>query len=154
VAVFPQLFRPRRAKWNRSAQKVAKAPVAIFDQDQRFTLCFDAFSSREPGYPLRLKTLCFSRTSGESRMTKAKFLIAAALLAVSALAPNLAEARHYRHHHYRHYWPLPYPISYLHNYGPGPMAGTFAYYDGPSTNHCYQGAATYLGQDRRRHPCF
>jgi hypothetical protein len=87
-------------------------------------------------------------------MTKAKFLIAAALLSVSALAPNLAEARHYRHHHYRHYWSLPYPISYLHNYGPGPVAGTFAYYDGPSTNHCYQGAAAYLGQDRRRHPCF
>jgi hypothetical protein len=30
-------------------------------------------------------------------MTKAKFLIAAALLSVSALAPSLAEARHYRH---------------------------------------------------------
>lgn len=87
-------------------------------------------------------------------MTKTKFLIAAALLAVSALAPTLAEARHYRHHHYRHYWPLPYPISYLHNYGPGPVAGTFAYYDGPSTNLCYQGAAAYIGQDRRRHPCF
>jgi hypothetical protein len=87
-------------------------------------------------------------------MTKAKFLIAAALLSVSALAPNLAEARHYRHHYYRHYWSLPYPISYLHNYGPGLLAGTFAYYDGPSTNHCYQGAAAYLGQDRRRHPCF
>jgi hypothetical protein len=87
-------------------------------------------------------------------MTKPKFLIAAALLAVCALAPNLAEARHYRHHHYRHTWPLPYPISYLHNYGPGPMAGTFAYYDGPSTNHCYQSAAAYIGQDRRRHPCF
>ncbi len=87
-------------------------------------------------------------------MTKAKFLIAAALLAVSALAPTLAEARHYRHHHYRHYWPLPYPISYLHNYGPGPIAGTFAYYDGTATNHCAQGAAAYLGQDRKRHPCF
>jgi hypothetical protein len=87
-------------------------------------------------------------------MTKAKFVIAAALLSVSALAPGLAEARHYRHHHYRHYWPLPYPISYLHNYGPGPVAGAFAYYDGPSANHCYQGAAGYLGQDRRRHPCF
>lgn len=87
-------------------------------------------------------------------MTTTKFLIAAALLAVSALAPTLAEARHYRHHHYRHYWPLPYPISYLHNYGPGPLPGTFAYYDGPSNNLCYQGAAAYIGQDRRRHPCF
>ena len=86
-------------------------------------------------------------------MTKAKFLIAAALLSVSALAPSLAEARHYRHH-YRHYWPLPYPISYLHNYGPGLVPGTFAFYDGPSTNACWQGAAAYLGQDRRRHPCY
>jgi len=25
----------------------------------------------------------------------------------------------------------PYPISYNHNYGPGPLPGTFAYYDGP-----------------------
>jgi len=33
--------------------------------------------------------------------------------------------------HHRHHWPLPYPISYLHNYGPGPAPGTFAYYDGP-----------------------
>ncbi len=96
---------------------------------------------------------CFQQDFRRIAMTKAKFLIAAALLSL-ALAPGLAEARHYRHHHYRHYWPLPYPISYLHNYGPGPMAGTFAYYDGPSTNHCYQSAAAYIGQDRRRHPCF
>ena len=86
-------------------------------------------------------------------MTNVRFLIAAALLAVVALAPSLADARHYRHHH-RNHWPLPYPISYLHNYGPGPAPGTFAYYDGPTTNHCWQSAAAYLGQDRRRHPCY
>jgi hypothetical protein len=34
------------------------------------------------------------------------------------------------------------------------LPGTFAFYDGPSTNACAQGAATYRGQDRRRHPCF
>jgi hypothetical protein len=85
-------------------------------------------------------------------MTKARFLIAAALLAAAALAPSLADARHYRHH--RHHWPLPYPISYLHNYGPGPAPGTFAFYDGPSTNHCWQSAAGYVGQDHRRHPCY
>ena len=28
------------------------------------------------------------------------------------------------------------------------------FYDGPSTNHCYQSAAAYVGQDRRRHPCY
>ena len=99
------------------------------------------------------KKCSFQQDFRRIAMTKAKFLIAAALLTASVLAPGLAEARHYRHH-YRHYWPLPYPISYLHNYGPGPAEGTFAYYDGPSTNHCDRGAAAYLGQDRRRHPCF
>ena len=85
-------------------------------------------------------------------MTKARFL-AAALLTAAALAPSLADARHYRHQ--RHITgPLPYQISYLHNYGPGLQPGTFAYYDGPATNHCAQGSAAYLGQDRRRHPCF
>ena len=85
-------------------------------------------------------------------MTQLKLFAASAILAAVALAPSLAEARHYRHHH--HYWPLPYPISYLHNYGPGPTPGSFAYYDGPSTNHCFQGSAAYIGQDRHRHPCF
>ncbi|SIO50602.1 hypothetical protein SAMN05443247_06762 [Bradyrhizobium erythrophlei] len=86
-------------------------------------------------------------------MTKLKFLSFAALLLAAAIAPTLAEARYYRHHH-QHYWPLPYQISYLHNYGPGPTPGTFAFYDGPANNHCYQGSAAYLGQDRQRHPCF
>ena len=81
-------------------------------------------------------------------MTKVK-LCAATFLLAAAVAPSVAEARHYRN-----YWSLPYPISYLHNYGPGPAPGTFAYYDGPATNRCAQGAAAYLGQDRRRHPCF
>ncbi len=85
-------------------------------------------------------------------MTKPKFFAAAAVLAMLAVAPNVAQARRY-HPHVWTYW-LPYEISYLHNYGPGLVPGTFAYYDGPSTNHCYQGSATYLGQDRRRHPCF
>jgi hypothetical protein len=85
-------------------------------------------------------------------MSKVKFWIAAVLLTAAALAPGLADARHNRHH--LHNWGLPYPISYLHNYGPGPQPGTFAYYDGPSTVLCRQGAAAYLGQDRQRHPCY
>jgi hypothetical protein len=84
-------------------------------------------------------------------MTKAKFFVAAALLSTAVLAPNLADARHNRHHHGRG---LPYPISFLHNYGPGLQPGTFAYYDGPSTVLCRQSAAAYIGQDRRRHPCY
>ena len=84
-------------------------------------------------------------------MTRLKLLSAAALLSALAVAPSLAQARAY--HHVRYYG-LPYEISYLHNYGPGLLPGTFAYYDGPSTVHCAQSAATYLGQDRRRHPCF
>ena len=79
-------------------------------------------------------------------MTRLKLFSAAAILSAVVLVPSLAQARHLRSH-------LPYPISYLHNYGPGLQPGTFAYYDGPSTNACRQGAAAYLGQDRRRHPC-
>lgn len=79
-------------------------------------------------------------------------LPAAILLSALAVAPNLAQAR--THHHHARLYGLPYEISYNHNYGPGPLPGTFAYYDGPSTNACAQGAATYLGQDRRKHPCF
>ena len=82
-------------------------------------------------------------------MTRLKLFAAAAILSAVTVAPSLAEARGYL----RNYG-LPYPISYLHNYGPGLTPGTFAYYDGPSTNHCRQSAATYLGQDRRRHSCF
>ena len=104
------------------------------------------------GYPLRPKSLQFQWDIRRIEMTKAKFFVAAALLATAALTPNLADARHNRHH--LHNWGLPYPISYLHNYGPGPQPGTFAYYDGPSTVLCRQGAAAYIGQDRRRHPCY
>ncbi len=93
-------------------------------------------------------------------MSKLGFFAAAVMLSAVAIAPNVAEAR--IHHHYRHYSDygyqdrarLPYPISYLHNYGPAIEPGAFVYYDGPSTNRCYQGSAAYLGQDGRRHPCF
>jgi hypothetical protein len=91
-------------------------------------------------------------------MNKSKLFAAATVLLMAACAPSLAEARHhhryYGHYGYRDWYALPYPISYLHNYGPGLTPGTFAYYDGPSTNYCYQGSAAYIGQDGRRHPCF
>ena len=79
-------------------------------------------------------------------MTQLKLTLAVALL--TALAASEAQARRYGHD-----YGLPYPISFSHNYGPGPVLGTFAYYDGPSTNFCRQGSATYLGQGGR-HPCF
>jgi hypothetical protein len=85
-------------------------------------------------------------------MTKLKFFAAAAVLATLAALPNQAQARRYHHHHYA--YGLPYSISYIHNYGPGIEPGTFAYYDGPSSNSCYRGAASYRGQDGRRYPCF
>ena len=86
-------------------------------------------------------------------MRKLKILAAASLLAATAMTPALADEAP-RRHHYGHANPLPYPISYLHNYGPGPVPGTFAFYDGPATVKCYQSAAAYIGQDRRRHPCY
>jgi hypothetical protein len=88
-------------------------------------------------------------------MNMSKLVVAALIMSAASLVPTLSEARtHHRHHHKHYAHRLPYPISYLHNYGPGPLPGTFAYYDGPSTNHCYQSAAAYRGQDRQRHPCF
>ncbi|MGT2500982.1 hypothetical protein ACVOMS_09510 [Bradyrhizobium guangxiense] len=84
-------------------------------------------------------------------MSKLTLVAAVAALSAAILTPGLAEARH---RHYRYVNPLPYPISYVHNYGPGITPGTFAHYDGPSTNHCYQSSAAYVGQDRRRHPCY
>ena len=85
-------------------------------------------------------------------MTRLKLLSTVAFLSALAAAPSLAQAR--SHHRYFHSYGLSYEISYNHNYGPGLQPGTFAYYDGPSNNACRQGAATYIGQDRRRHPCF
>jgi hypothetical protein len=97
---------------------------------------------------------CFHRDR-RIPMPPPKLLLAAALLAVLAIAPSLAQARtHHRHHHHVPLYGLPYEISYLHNYGPGRVPGTFGYYDGPATVACEQGAAAYIGQDRRKHPCF
>ena len=94
-------------------------------------------------------------------MTTKILFAAAAALALLALTPASAAdmsatPRHRHHHHYRHthWWGLPYHISYLHNYGPCPVAGTFAYYDGTTAVKCYQSAAAYRGQDGRRHPCY
>jgi hypothetical protein len=92
-------------------------------------------------------------------MNNLKLFTVAVMVSMVAVAPQVAEARihHHRHHYSTGYDGrdrLPYPISYLHNYGPGYEPGAFAYYDGPSNNHCYQGSASYVGQDRRLHPCF
>jgi hypothetical protein len=106
---------------------------------------------------MRLGTAGIAYSGGIFRrieMTNVKLFAAAAVLSLVAIAPGVAQAHYYRHHYHHSYWSLPYPISYLHNYGPGLAPETFAYYDGPSTNHCYQSSAAYIGQDGRRHPCF
>lgn len=84
-------------------------------------------------------------------MTGLKLTLTAAVLAALAAIPSQAQARRHAH---AYAYGLPYAISYIHNYGPGVMPGTFAYYDGPSTNFCAQGSASYRGQDGRRYPCF
>lgn len=86
-----------------------------------------------------------------------KTLAAALLSALAAawlLAPGAAQARSHHHRYHLHAYGLPYDISYLHNYGPGALPGSFAFYDGPATNYCAQGSAVYIGQDHRRYPCF
>jgi hypothetical protein len=90
---------------------------------------------------------------GDVLMIPAKFALAAAALATLAVTAGPAEARRHHHHWYGHAYGLPYPISYSHNYGPGFEPGTFAFYDGPSNNFCFQGSATYNAQGGR-YPCF
>jgi hypothetical protein len=89
-------------------------------------------------------------------MIRLKILCAAMVVAAMIAAPIAAQAdeyyrRHHRHHHHhRHHiaW-----FSYIHNYGPGPVPGTWAYYDGPTSVRCKQSAAAYRGQDGRKYPC-
>ena len=86
-------------------------------------------------------------------------LTAVLLLSALAIPPSVAQARthhHHRHHHHAHVrnFGLPYEISFRHNYGPGLPPRSFAFYDGPSTNSCFQSAASYVGQDHRKYPCF
>ena len=96
----------------------------------------------------------------ERMMTGSKWIAAAFLSGVLVAAPLAAEAadyalrRHHHRHHHHHVHRLHIPwFSYLHNYGPGPLPGTWAYYDGPTSVRCKQSAAAYRGQDGRRHPC-
>ncbi len=83
-------------------------------------------------------------------MTRLKFTLAMAILAALTTISSQAQARRYVH---TYAYGLPYPVSYNHNYGPGALPGTFAYYDGPSTNFCAQGSAIYRAQGGR-YPCF
>jgi hypothetical protein len=87
-------------------------------------------------------------------MTQLKFLGAAMILAAMVAAPIAAQADEYRRHHHRHHRHHIAWFSYIHNYGPGPLPGTYAYYDGPTSARCKQSAAAYRGQDGRRYPCF
>ena len=90
-------------------------------------------------------------------------LLSAALV-VSALVATPAFAGHARHRHHHHHHvaqgPMyyaapgqPYRLSFSHNYGPGILPGTYAFYDGPLRVRCDQSAAAYRGQDGRAHPC-
>ena len=78
---------------------------------------------------------------------------AIAILAMLTM-PALARHRlHHAHHVHIHHVHNLIGMNYLHNYGPGPLPGTVAYYDGPLSALCRDHAAAYLGQDRRPHPC-
>jgi hypothetical protein len=77
-------------------------------------------------------------------------LLAAAAVTLSALTTGSVEADART---YIRVYKTAYPISFDRNYGPGPLPGTYAFYDGPTWNHCAQSAAAYRGQDGRRHPC-
>ncbi|MGO4713153.1 hypothetical protein [Bradyrhizobium sp. 2TAF24] len=81
----------------------------------------------------------------------------ATFVILTALA-SPAMARHQTHHGHRHHAHIHHVhdligMNYLHNYGPGPLPDTVAYYDGPLSALCKNGAAAYRGQDHRPHPC-
>ena len=79
-----------------------------------------------------------------------RILAAAAVVSMAVSAPALARSHHHKHH--RHHSSE--TDIYLHNYGPAVTPGQpFAYYDGPAHVRCKQSAASYRGQDGRRHPC-
>jgi hypothetical protein len=92
-------------------------------------------------------------------MTIFRILAAAAAISMAASVPALARSHHHRHHHKHHHHYHHRDDSYatdiyLHNYGPPVHPDQpFAYYDGPASAHCKQSAASYRGQDGRRHPC-
>lgn len=79
----------------------------------------------------------------------------------SVRAHRVHVIRHHHRHHHRYViarhgvgWVLrTIGMNFLHNYGPGPLPGTIATYDGSLRLNCAMNAAAYRGQDRRPHPC-
>ena len=85
-------------------------------------------------------------------MTSLKLAVSVALLSSAISTPSFA--RYHYHTKHIHYQERPFWMDYSHNYGPGRLPGEpFSYYDGAPSDHCWQSAAAYLGQDGRRHPC-
>ena len=86
-----------------------------------------------------------------------RILAAAAVVSMAVSAPALARSHHHKHHHHHHKYHHHHSSAtdiYLHNYGPAvTLDQPFAYYDGPAHMRCKQSAASYRGQDGRRHPC-
>ena len=79
-------------------------------------------------------------------------ILAAAVVSMAISTSAVAGHRHHKHHHHTH--PSAETDIYLHNYGPAVTPDQpFAYYDGPISVRCNQGAASYRGQDGRPHPC-
>jgi len=78
-------------------------------------------------------------------------ILAAVVVSMAISTSAGAGHRHHKHRHHTH--PAETDI-YLHNYGPAVTPDQpFAYYDGPISVRCNQGAASYRGQDGRPHPC-
>ena len=95
----------------------------------------------------------FGYVRGESEMTHVKLALLLPPWLQWPWPPVSAEARPTPPLPWLAYWAA-LPDQLLAQLRPGPEPGTFAYYDGPSTNYCIQGSATYIGQGGRRYPCF
>jgi hypothetical protein len=90
-------------------------------------------------------------STGDRPMMTFRIVAAAAVISMVVSVPAMARSHHH-HRHHRHHSSA--ADIYLHNYGPAVAPDqTFAYYDGPAGVRCKQSAASYRGQDGRRHPC-
>jgi hypothetical protein len=115
-----------------------------------------------PHYSTRKSARTPSAAQEIDPMMTFRILAAAVVVSVAVSTPALARSHHHKyHHHHKHHYHHKYHQHhssetdiYLHNYGPAVTPDQpFAYYDGPASVRCKQSAASYRGQDGRRHPC-
>jgi hypothetical protein len=149
--VFRSFSIPLPGMRNTRLAKMSGGRIRIESEISRLSRCFDSFFNEGLSAQLRNRYY-FQSDFRRNRNDQAKFVVAAALLATAEPLPlNLADARH---------------IGTTCTIGACPTRSATCTITAPaaarhlrllrrpSTILCRQGAAAYIGQDRRRHPCY